>query len=78
MLQSLAQSLSIVHFLYTQIVNVTNLTTLRKLLMINPLLSEELTAQGETKPKLSALQFVLKVLSEAMKKTPIVNSSIGL
>ena len=76
MFQSMTQSLTIPHFLYTQILNLTRLTALRRRLVSIPLLSEQLTAQGETKPKLSALPFVLKALSEAMKKIPIVNSSI--
>ena len=76
MFQSMTQSLTIPHFLYTQILNLTRLTALRRRLVSIPMLSEQLTAQGETKPKLSALPFVLKALSEAMKKIPIVNSSI--
>ncbi|KAJ4311035.1 hypothetical protein N0V84_010649 [Fusarium piperis] len=74
MYQSMTQSLSIPHFLYTQTVNVTELTSLRKQFLDNPKASAQLTASGAK--KLSPLPFIVKALSQAVTKYPMLNSSL--
>ncbi|RSL59905.1 hypothetical protein CEP54_007022 [Fusarium duplospermum] len=74
MYQSMTQSLSIPHFLYTQTVNMTDLTSLRKRFLGNPKASAQLTAGGAK--KLSPLPFIIKALSQAVTKYPTLNSSL--
>lgn len=74
MYQSMTQSLSIPHFLYTQTVDVTELTSLRKQFLGNPKALAQLTANGAK--KLSPLPFIIKALSQAVTKYPTLNSSL--
>ncbi|KAL2681407.1 hypothetical protein Neosp_009018 [[Neocosmospora] mangrovei] len=74
MYQSMAQSLSIPHFLYTQTVDVTDLASLRKKFLSNPKALAQLTANGAK--KLSPLPFIIKALSQAVTKYPTLNSSL--
>ncbi|RSL52407.1 hypothetical protein CEP53_008103 [Fusarium sp. AF-6] len=74
MYQSMTQSLSIPHFLYTQTVNMTDLTSLRKKFLGNPKASAQLTTSGAK--KLSPLPFIIKALSQAVTKYPTLNSSL--
>ncbi|RSM09893.1 hypothetical protein CEP52_003867 [Fusarium oligoseptatum] len=73
MYQSMTQSLSIPHFLYTQTVNMTDLTSLRKKFLGNPKASAQLTSGVK---KLSPLPFIIKALSQAVTKYPTLNSSL--
>lgn len=74
MYQSMTQSLSIPHFLYTQTVDVADLTSLRKQFLKNPKALAQLTERGAK--KLSPLPFIIKALSQAVTKYPTLNSSI--
>ncbi|UPK93986.1 hypothetical protein LCI18_004921 [Fusarium solani-melongenae] len=74
MYQSMTQSLSIPHFLYTQTVNMTDLTSLRKQFLSNPKALAQLTTNGAK--KLSPLPFIIKALSQAVTKYPTLNSSL--
>ncbi|KAI8714934.1 Dihydrolipoamide acetyltransferase component of pyruvate dehydrogenase complex [Fusarium sp. LHS14.1] len=74
MYQSMTQSLSIPHFLYSQTVDVTDLTSLRKKFLNNPKALAQLTANGAK--KLSPLPFITKALSQAVTKYPTLNSSL--
>ncbi|KAM0420335.1 hypothetical protein ACHAPT_011877 [Fusarium lateritium] len=74
MYQSMTQSLSIPHFLYTQTVDMTDLTLLRKKAISNSKASAQLTAGGAK--KLSPLPFIIKALSQAVTKYPTLNSSL--
>ncbi|RSM12498.1 hypothetical protein CDV31_006339 [Fusarium ambrosium] len=74
MYQSMTQSLSIPHFLYTQTVNMTDLTSLREKFLGNPKASAQLTTSGVK--KLSPLPFIIKALSQAVIKYPTLNSSL--
>lgn len=76
MYQSMTQSLTIPHFLYTQTVDLTDLTSLRKQLINTPKASAKLTANGG-KAKLSPLPFIVKALSQAVSKNPTLNSSLA-
>lgn len=76
MFQSMTRSLAIPHFLYTQIVDMTDLTTLRKRFVNNPVLSSNLAKSDGSKSKLSSLPFVLKALSQAVTKFPTVNATL--
>jgi 2-oxoisovalerate dehydrogenase E2 component (dihydrolipoyl transacylase) len=69
MFQTMSESVNIPHFLYTQVINLTELTSLRKRVADG-------ATQYEKGSKLSALPFVVKALSETIKQFPIVNSSI--
>ncbi|WAO92388.1 Dihydrolipoamide acetyltransferase component of pyruvate dehydrogenase complex [Fusarium falciforme] len=74
MYQSMTQSLSIPHFLYTQTVDVTGLTSLRKQFLSNPKALAQLT-ENRAK-KFSPLPFIIKALSQAVTRYPMLNSSL--
>lgn len=78
MFQSMTKSLAIPHFLFTQIINMTPLSGLRRRLTTNRAMLSRLQAAGSTTGKVTALPFILKALSEAIKEMPMVNSSIDL
>ena len=73
MFQSMTKSLQIPHFLYTNIVNTTNLSRLRREIAKAATSNKGGSALIE---KLSALPFILKALSQAATECPIINSSI--
>lgn len=76
MFQSMTRSLAIPHFLYTQIVDMTDLTSLRKRFSSDPTLSAYLRKDDGSAAKLSPLPFVLKALSHAVDKFPSMNATL--
>jgi len=66
MFKQMTRSLSIPHFLYTDNVDFTSLSALRK----------TLNASKEKSEKLSALPFVVKAVSLALQKHPLLNSHL--
>ncbi|KAF2496025.1 branched-chain alpha-keto acid dehydrogenase E2 component [Lophium mytilinum] len=66
MFKQMTRSLSIPHFLYTDNVDFTSLSSLRK----------RLNASKEKSQKLSALPFVVKAVSLALSKHPLLNSHL--
>ncbi|KAJ3525057.1 hypothetical protein NM208_g6858 [Fusarium decemcellulare] len=76
MFHSMTRSLSIPHFLYTQAVDLTDITSLRKQWISNPKAPPRPTVDG-SQVKLSSLPFILKALSHAASKYPILNSFVA-
>ncbi len=68
MFKTMTASLSIPHFLYSDTINITQLSTLRK--RLND------ARDPTTTPKLSFLPFVLKAVSLALYKYPILNARV--
>ncbi|UKZ79980.1 hypothetical protein TrVFT333_007744 [Trichoderma virens FT-333] len=75
MFQSMTGSLSIPHFLYTHRVNFSPLTLLRKRAVDQKMLGSLETTHPE---KLTALPIILKAVSEALKRYPIMNSNLAI
>ncbi|KAL5603887.1 hypothetical protein FOVSG1_006637 [Fusarium oxysporum f. sp. vasinfectum] len=69
MFQTMTEAVNIPHFLYTQVIDFTELTSFRKRVADG-------ATQYEKGTKLSALPFVMKALSKTIQQFPIVNSSI--
>ena len=67
MFKSMTASLSIPHFLYSDSVDITSLAALRKRLN---------ATRGSDMPKYSYLPFVIKAVSLAMNKFPILNARL--
>ena len=67
MFKSMTASLSIPHFLYSDSVNITSLATLRKRLN---------ASKSPDTPKYSYLPFIIKAVSLAMNKYPILNARL--
>lgn len=68
MFRTMTTSLSIPHFLYSETINITRLSALRK--RLND------TRDPSSTPKLSFLPFVIKAVSLALYKYPILNARI--
>ncbi|KAI1616273.1 2-oxoisovalerate dehydrogenase E2 component [Exophiala viscosa] len=70
MFKSMTGSLSIPHFLYSDTVDITNLSTMRTRLnsIRNP----------ETTPKLSYMPFIIKAVSLALNQYPLLNARLDL
>ena len=70
MFKSMTASLNIPHFLYTDSVNITDLSSMRKRLNVarNP----------ETTPKFSYLPFMIKAVSLALNKYPVLNARLDV
>lgn len=67
MYRSMTRSLSVPHFLYTDTVDTTNLTRLRHTLNSKP---------DESHPKISALAFIVKAVSQALTQYPLLNARL--
>lgn len=67
MFKTMTHSLSIPHFLYTDEVNITTLSSLR---------SQLNASRPATQPKLSYLPFIIKALSIALESYPLLNARI--
>ena len=76
MFKSMTRSLAVPHFLYTQIVDLTELVALRERLMSDPKFSSYLQDGGESPVKLTLLPFILKALSQGLNSFPILNSTL--
>lgn len=74
MFQSMSRSLSIPHFLYSQIVDLTAVTRLREQLSNNPSPLPQLQDGDMSAVKLTLLPFILKALSQALTAYPALNS----
>lgn len=71
MYETMTKSLSIPHFLYSDIVDFTSLNTVRRALNTHP------TSKAEEKPpKLSALPFIIKAVSLSLGKHPSLNAHL--
>lgn len=70
MFKSMTASLNIPHFLYTDSVNITDLGLMRK--RVNA------TRNPETTPKLSYLPFMIKAVSLALIKYPLLNARLDV
>jgi 2-oxoisovalerate dehydrogenase E2 component (dihydrolipoyl transacylase) len=68
MFKAMTASLSIPHFLYSDTANVTQLSSMRK--------SLNTKSNPDTTPKLSYLPFVVKAVSLALEKYPLLNARI--
>lgn len=68
MFKSMTASLSIPHFLYNDTINITTLSALRTRL--------NATRDPSTTPKLSYLPFIIKAISLALNRYPILNARI--
>jgi 2-oxoisovalerate dehydrogenase E2 component (dihydrolipoyl transacylase) len=68
MFKAMTASLSIPHFLYSDIANITQLSSMRK--------SLNAKRNPETTPKLSYLPFIVKAVSLALDKYPLLNARI--
>ncbi|KAL8733713.1 MAG: hypothetical protein Q9166_001906 [cf. Caloplaca sp. 2 TL-2023] len=68
MFKTMTRSLSIPHFLYTDELNITPLSSLRHQLNTHP--------PQDNQPKLSYLPFIIKALSLALRTYPILNGRI--
>ncbi|KAK3396504.1 2-oxoacid dehydrogenases acyltransferase-domain-containing protein [Sordaria brevicollis] len=75
MFKSMTRSLNIPHFLYTDEVDFTSLVELRA--RLNRVLSKSGLPEGQVK-KLSYLPFVIKAVSMALYKYPILNARVDL
>ncbi|RMZ79115.1 hypothetical protein DV738_g3450, partial [Chaetothyriales sp. CBS 135597] len=71
MFKSMTASLSIPHFLYTDSVNITDLSSTRK--QLNAKRSPDATT-----PKLTYLPFIIKAVSLALTKYPLINARLDL
>ncbi|KAM5344030.1 hypothetical protein ACJ41O_012567 [Fusarium nematophilum] len=74
MFKSMTSSLAIPHFLYTHSVNLTSLNRLRQQLQAESSLASHLSGQEDPIIKLTLLPFILKALSLAIGKFPMINS----
>ncbi|KAK5947203.1 hypothetical protein PMZ80_001350 [Knufia obscura] len=68
MFKSMTKSLAIPHFLYSDSINVTSLAAMRS--------SLNTTRESHTTPKLSYMPFVIKAVSLAMNKYPLLNARL--
>ncbi|KAL1882737.1 hypothetical protein VTK73DRAFT_1257 [Phialemonium thermophilum] len=75
MFKAMTRSLSIPHFLYADEVNFTNLAELRH--RLNKVLSKSSLQEGDA-TKLSFLPFLIKALSLALHKYPILNARVEI
>lgn len=75
MFRSMTRSLTIPHFLYADEVDFTSLVELRA--RLNKVLSKSGLPEGEVK-KLSYLPFVIKAVSMALYKYPVLNARVDL
>lgn len=75
MYKMMTRSLSIPHFLYTDTVDLTNLTKLRHSLNSQPLPN---FPDLPDKPKISALPFIIKALSLSLTQHPLLNTSLTI
>ncbi|KAH7626480.1 2-oxoacid dehydrogenases acyltransferase-domain-containing protein [Sordaria sp. MPI-SDFR-AT-0083] len=75
MFKSMTRSLTIPHFLYADEVDFTSLVELRA--RLNKVLSKSGLPEGEVK-KLSYLPFVIKAVSMALYKYPVLNARVDL
>jgi 2-oxoisovalerate dehydrogenase E2 component (dihydrolipoyl transacylase) len=71
MFETMTKSLSIPHFLYTDTVDFTSLSRVRRALNSHP------SSNGDTAPtKLSALPFIVKAVSLALSQYPSINAHL--
>lgn len=77
MLQVMTESLSIPHFLYSTTVDMTGLTTMRRKYASNGRL-RDVVSSSEPFPKISALPFIIKAVSQALRRHPTLNSTLDL
>jgi 2-oxoisovalerate dehydrogenase E2 component (dihydrolipoyl transacylase) len=73
MYQTMTKSLSIPHFLYSDMVDFTSLTTVRRALNLHPTPSK---MAEERPPKLSALPFIIKAVSLSLNAFPSLNAHL--
>ncbi|KAH6879561.1 2-oxoacid dehydrogenases acyltransferase-domain-containing protein [Thelonectria olida] len=74
MFESMTQSLSVPHFLFTHAVDLTKVMTLRKTALSDGSLSSHLQDEAGSVTKITPLAFVIKALSQALLAHPILNS----
>jgi len=78
MFKSMTASLSIPHFLYTHTVDLTLLADLVRHHREDTTLASRLTDIAGARVKLTLLPFVLKAISQAVNRFPVVNSSLHM
>jgi 2-oxoisovalerate dehydrogenase E2 component (dihydrolipoyl transacylase) len=76
MLRVMTQSLGTPHFLYTHTVNITPLNNFRKRINGNPTLLTSILHLEDKIAKLNPLAFIMKALSEAFSRYPMLNSQL--
>jgi 2-oxoisovalerate dehydrogenase E2 component (dihydrolipoyl transacylase) len=76
MLRVMTQYLDALHLLYTHTVNITPLNNFRKRINGNPTLLTGILNLEDKIAKLKPLAFIMKALSEAFSRYPMLNSQL--